>query len=359
MKRRIISFVLVLLLGMTFEACKAKEDRTDIPDVSEEKSDITLGEEKEYMKTWQPRGIEFGEEKYLVMQEGIYRISKGNDMEKLMTCKDAVGTVYDDELYWAIRDNSDNVRIIKMDKEQQIFELGELSKALPPKSIDLYENILYIKNILEGVEGYVLDDEGNIGNKLADNDMLLYKEDNEAARQREDNENNGGEAGELLYHFIDAGYSERVYQKQFLVQYVSRGETGKNILFSREDGVDTELLEFYENALLHENNIVYISNIESNEISVYDLSNKSNEIVCSFEDGTFEMMHVDENMVYGVWDSIEQNRKIYAGIDLETGERKDFFEAESGAKYIQIGQNVYYEDNTEQKILCADLSKEM
>lgn len=137
MKRRIVSFVLVLLLGMTFEACKAKEDRTDIPDVSEEKSDITLGEEKEYMKTWQPRGIEFGEEKYLVIQEGIYRISKGNDMEKLMTCKDAVGTVYDDEFYWAIRDNSDNVRIIKMDKEQQIFELGELSKALPPKSVDL------------------------------------------------------------------------------------------------------------------------------------------------------------------------------------------------------------------------------
>lgn len=95
------------------------------------------------------------------------------------------------------------------------------------------------------------------------------------------------------------------------------------------------------------------------EISVYDLRDKNNEVVCTFEDGIFEMMHVDENMVYGVWDSIEQNKKIYAGIDLKTGERKEFFEAESGTKYIQIGQNVYYENNAEQKILCVDLRKEM
>lgn len=38
-----------------------------------------------------------------------------------------------------------------------------MSKVLPPKSINLYENVLYIRNILEGVGGYVLDDEGNIG----------------------------------------------------------------------------------------------------------------------------------------------------------------------------------------------------
>lgn len=125
MKRRIVSFVLVLLLGMTFEACKAKEEVPDISDVSEEKSDIALGEEKAYMKMWQPRGIEFGEDKYLVMQEGIYRISKDNDMEKLITCKDVVGTVYDDELYLAVRDNSDSIRIIKMDKEQQVLSWGK------------------------------------------------------------------------------------------------------------------------------------------------------------------------------------------------------------------------------------------
>lgn len=353
-KKKIIEITVVLLSSiLTFCSCENNKNAVNGIDKPIDREENKIAD-KDDMNIWQPRGIQYGEEGYLAMQNGIYRIDKAGNMERVVECKDAVGTIYNDELYWTILNQHDTTCFLKLNEEKDFVELGKADNTLPLKNMDCDGNNVYIRNALDEVEGYTLNKDGSINQRIPDEKMEEYAEDNAIAEKRQEDVEMPLATEGMLYHFINPGYSERVYGAQFLTKHVSEGEQGKNILILRKDGKETELLSYYDDALIYKDEIVYISSAEKNELSIYDMKDKRNRRVYTFTEGAFELLHVDDKMGYGIWDSTEQE-KLYVGIDLESGEEKDFFKTESGKKYIQIGNKIYYEGTKEQKIMVEKI----
>lgn len=368
-KRNAIGIFAVILCGIVmFSGCESKKSavdekkQTDIQEENDTKGESAPQEsdstqeagdstEENYMNICQPRGIRYNGEDYLAMQNGIYKIDEAGDTKKVLECKDAVGIVYDEVLYWAVLRQDDTTCLVKLGEDGEFVELGEAENTLSLKDMDCDGEHLYVRNVLGAVEGYALNGGESIGDRLSDEAMEIYKEDNEIAEKRQENTYEPSADGDMPYHFIGAGYSEKVYGAQFVIKHVSDGEEGTDALLMRKDGTEEELLRFYDDALIYKNRIVYASSLEKNELSVYDMEDNSDKVVYTFDDGSFELKYVDDETAYGIWDSAKQG-KTYVGIDLESGEKEELFEAEDEKDYIQIGKNVYYAGENESEILC-------
>ena len=108
-------------------------------------------------------------------------------------------------------------------------------------------------------------------------------------------------------------------------------------------------MSFYEEAVIAENKIVYMSDVDSTEVSVYDMEDQAGNQTYPLSQGTFTLQYVSSEMAYGLWNSISSGY-YYSGIHLETGERKDFFQADGYTDYIQIGNRLYYAEPETQAV---------
>ena len=134
-----------------------------------------------------------------------------------------------------------------------------------------------------------------------------------------------------------------------MAKYRSEGETGGSELFVRDAEVENLLLSFYEEAIVAENMIVYMSNAEKTELSVYYMDDQAANQTFPLAQGTFAIQYVSSETAYGIWDSITGGC-YYSGIHLATGEKKEFFEANGYTDYIQIGNRLYYMEPETQEI---------
>ena len=80
---------------------------------------------------------------------------------------------------------------------------------------------------------------------------------------------------QMPYHVLDAGYAQEAVGKQFLARHRSAGEMGVNELFVRDAEGENLLLSFCEEAVIAENKIVYMSDVDSTEVSVYDMEDQA------------------------------------------------------------------------------------
>ena len=240
--------------------------------------------------------------------------------------------------------------VICSDADGQMLEIGRASVAWQVRNIDFNQDVLYIRDILDRVDAYRIGADGSIAAIESGPELQLYEEENLAADMRTNHPDDRETIRQMPYHVLDAGYAQEAVGKQFLARYRSAGEMGVNELFVRDAEGENLLLSFYEEAVIAENKIVYMSDVDSTEVSVYDMEDQAGNQTYPLSQGTFTLQYVSSEMAYGLWNSISSGY-YYSGIHLETGERKDFFQADGyTTDYIQIGNRLYYAEPETQAV---------
>ena len=252
-------------------------------------------------------------------------------------------------MYWAVYNEGSDLQILRFDADGQMLEIGRASVAWPVRNIDFNQDVLYIRDILDRVDAYRIGADGSIAAIESGPELQLYEEENLAADMRTDHPDDREAIRQMPYHVLDAGYAQEAVGKQFLARHRSAGEMGVNELFVRDAEVENLLLSFYEEAIVAENMIVYMSNAEKTELSVYYMDDQAANQTFPLAQGTFAIQYVSSETAYGIWDSITGGC-YYSGIHLATGEKKEFFEANGYTDYIQIGNRLYYMEPETQEI---------
>ncbi len=355
-----------IIIMMIFSACSSNseegseqtalrpaEEITQDQDIDvDEDKDITEPEEPEPSWDWsvqQPRGIEYHGADYVSLSNGIYKIAGENEPEKILECQDAVGRVHGGYMYWAVYNEGSDLQILRFDADGQMLEIGRASVAWLVRNIDFNQDVLYIRDILDRVDAYRIGADGSIAAIESGPELQLYEEENLAADMRTNHPDDRDTIRQMPYHVMDAGYAQETLGKQFVAKYRSEGETGGSELFVRDAEVENLLLSFYEEAIVAENMIVYMSNAEKTELSVYYMDDQAANQTFPLAQGTFAIQYVSSETAYGIWDSITGGC-YYSGIHLATGEKKEFFEANGYTDYIQIGNRLYYMEPETQEI---------
>ena len=355
-----------IIIMMIFSACSSNseegseqtalrpaEEITQDQDIDvDEDKDITEPEEPEPSWDWsvqQPRGIEYHGADYVSLSNGIYKIAGENEPEKILECQDAVGRVHGGYMYWAVYNEGSDLQILRFDADGQMLEIGRASVAWLVRNIDFNQDVLYIRDILDRVDAYRIGADGSIAAIESGPELQLYEEENLAADMRTNHPDDRDTIRQMPYHVMDAGYAQETLGKQFVAKYRSEGETGGSELFVRDAEVENLLLSFYEEAIVAENMIVYMSNAEKTELSVYYMDDQAANQTFPLAQGTFAIQYVSSETAYGIWDSITGGC-YYSGIHLATGEKKEFFEANGYTDYIQIGNRLYYAEQEAQTV---------
>ena len=365
-KVRLISICIIIM--MMFSACsknseekseettsRPTEDRIQNQDIDEDK-DITEREETEDSWDWsvqQPRGIEYHGTDYVALGNGLYRAKGENEPERILECQDAVGRVQGEYMYWAVYNEGSDLQILRFGADGQMLEIGRVSIAWPVRNIDFNQDVLYIRDVLDHVDAYRISADGNIEAIEPGPELQLYEEENMAADMRMNHPDDRDAIRQIPYHVLDAGYAQETLGKQFVAKYRSEGETGGSELFVRDAEGENLLLSFYEEAIVAENMIVYMSNAEKTELSVYYMDDQAANQTFPLAQGTFAIQYVSSETAYGIWDSITGGC-YYSGIHLATGEKKEFFEADRYTDYIQAGNRLYYTE-PETQAICRQI----
>lgn len=359
-REKLIPICIIIML--VFSACsKNSEERpeqTDSKSAEEITQDIEADkdtvetEEPEASWDWsvqQPRGIEYQGADYVSLSNGIYKIAGENEPEQILECQDAVGRVHGEYMYWAVYNEGSDLQILRFDADGQMLEIGRASVAWPVRNIDFNQDVLYIRDILDRVDTYRIGVDGSIAAIESGPELQLYEEENLAADMRTNHPDDRDTIRQIPYHVLDAGYAQETLGKQFVAKYRSEGETGGSELFVRDAEVENLLLSFYEEAIVAENMIVYMSNAEKTELSVYYMDDQAANQTFPLAQGTFAIQYVSSETAYGIWDSITGGC-YYSGIHLATGEKKEFFEANGYTDYIQIGNRLYHTEPETQAV---------
>ena len=170
----------------------------------------------------------------------------------------------------------------------------------------------------------------------------LYEDDNLAAEIRKENPNDSRSLYQYPYHIIGAGYSKEICGKEFLTRHIQDGEVGKEELLLRSNGQDEVLLTYYEDVVILGKQIIYFDSVDKNKLSVYDIDTQESLIFYEFKDGTFEFTAVEDNIVYGIWNSIKQSKSYFVGIDMGTFEMTSYFATDKGVDYLLLNKTIYY-----------------
>lgn len=363
-RKRFIPIIIIIM--MIFSACSSNseegseqtdpglaEEITQDQDMNtDEAKDTAEPEETEPSWDWsvqQPRGVEYHGADYVSLSNGIYKIAGENEPEKILECQDAVGRVHGEYMYWAVYNEGSDLQILRFDADGQMLEIGRASVAWLVRNIDFNQDVLYIRDILDRVDAYRIGADGSIAAIESGPELQLYEEENLAADMRTNHPDDRDTIRQMPYHVLDAGYAQEAVGKQFLARRRSEGEVSVNELFVRDAEGENLLLSFYEEAVIAENKIVYMSDVDSTEVSVYDMEDQAGNQTYPLSQGTFTLQYVSSEMAYGLWNSISSGY-YYSGIHLETGERKDFFQADGYTDYIQIGNRLYYTEPETQEI---------
>ena len=363
-RKRFIPIIIIIM--MIFSACSSNsEERSEQADPgpaeeitqdqdmnTDEAQEAAEPEETEASWDWsvqQPRGIEYQGADYVSLSNGIYKIAGENEPEQILECQDAVGRVHGEYMYWAVYNEGSDLQILRFDADGQMLEIGRASVAWPVRNIDFNQDVLYIRDILDRVDAYRIGVDGSIAAIESGPELQLYEEENLAADMRTNHPDDRDTIRQIPYHVLDAGYAQETLGKQFVAKYRSEGETGGSELFVRDAEVENLLLSFYEEAIVAENMIVYMSNAEKTELSVYYMDDQAANQTFPLAQGTFAIQYVSSETAYGIWDSITGGC-YYSGIHLATGEKKEFFEANGYTDYIQIGNRLYHMEPETQEI---------
>lgn len=363
-RKRFIPIIIIIM--MIFSACSSNseegseqtdpglaEEITQDQDMNtDEAKDTAEPEETEPSWDWsvqQPRGVEYHGADYVSLSNGIYKIAGENEPEKILECQDAVGRVHGEYMYWAVYNEGSDLQILRFDADGQMLEIGRASVAWLVRNIDFNQDVLYIRDILDRVDAYRIGADGSIAAIESGPELQLYEEENLAADMRTNHPDDRDTIRQMPYHVLDAGYAQEAVGKQFLARRRSEGEVSVNELFVRDAEGENLLLSFYEEAVIAENKIVYMSDVDSTEVSVYDMEDQAGNQTYPLSQGTFTLQYVSSEMAYGLWDSISSGY-YYSGIHLATGEKRDFFQADGYTDYIQIGNRLYYTEPETQEI---------
>ena len=361
-RKRFIPICVIIM--MIFSACSSSSEEQSEQTAPGPAEEITQDQDTDIAKdaaepeeteaTWdwsvqQPRGIEYQGADYVSLSNGIYKIAGENEPEQILECQDAVGRVHGEYMYWAVYNEGSDLQILRFDADGQMLEIGRASVAWPVRNIDFNQDVLYIRDILDRVDAYRIGADGSIAAIESGPELQLYEEENLAADMRTNHPDDRDTIRQIPYHVLDAGYAQETLGKQFVAKYRSEGETGGSDLFVRDAEVENLLLSFYEEAIVAENMIVYMSNAEKTELSVYYMDDQAANQTFPLAQGTFAIQYVSSETAYGIWDSITGGC-YYSGIHLATGEKKEFFEANGYTDYIQIGNRLYYMEPETQEI---------
>lgn len=318
------------------------EGAAEIVDI--ENADKDGEEEIPYPEAYQRKAIRFNGQDYIFMDKALYRIDTEQQEVKIIECEEAVGQKKDEYLYWAIWSAEHKVQLIRLDKDAQIFEIGELEEKYPPAGLDIYGGILYIRYKLGNVEGYHISSDGRIAKEASQEEMKLYDDENEAAIIRMNQPDDREKIQSFPYHIMEAGYTKEICGKEFLGRHVQDGETGKEEFIVRCGGEDTVLFTYYEDAFIDQEYVVYFSSAEKNKLSIFDMKQKESKDIYEFTDGNFEILALDNHRIYGIWKSIEQSKDFLAGISLSDLEMNSYLEVNDGIEYAVINDMIYYAD---------------
>ena len=294
------------------------------------------------LQPYQNTALLFNDNAYLSLNNAIYKVDSNFHIEEILKCKDAVGRLRNEYLYWAVWEENNILRIIRIDEKDNISEVGKLEADVPPIAIDFYGEILYIRYKLGNVEGYHLNPNGEIAGSATADELQLYEDDNLAAEIRKENPNDSRSLYQYPYHIIGAGYSKEICGKEFLTRHLQDGEVGKEELLLRSNGQDEVLLTYYEDVVILGKQIIYFDSVDKNKLSVYDIDTEESLIFYEFKDGTFEFTAVEDNIVYGIWNSIKQSKSYFVGIDMGTFKMTSYFATDKGVDYLLLNKTIYY-----------------
>ena len=182
--------ILVCFIMLTFAACAQEENILD-DDISEKNSEIIIenglinqNRDETLIKFYNDRAFEFNNVVYVFLGGNLWKIDSSQQIISIIECEEAVGFLRDEYLYWAVWKDEGTLSIIRINRENQIFEVGILDKAIPPDMLDFYNDVIYVQYESGKVEGYHLNQNGKIGEEASMEEMQLYAEENQAAEQR-------------------------------------------------------------------------------------------------------------------------------------------------------------------------------
>ena len=186
-------------------------------------------------------------------------------------------------------------------------------------------------------------------------EMKLYDEENKAADIRINNPDDKEGIWLYPYHIVGAGYTKTTTGQEFLARHIQIGDIGQEEFILRDNEQDTVLFSYYEDAVIDQEKIVYMSSVDKNKLSVYDLQTGEEREVIELQDGNIELLTISHNRVYGIWNSIKHMKSFLVYIDLEQTELVSCFEAIKGTEYIVINDTVYYIDQASGNLVCKVL----
>ncbi|MCI9435725.1 MAG: hypothetical protein HFH85_00900 [Lachnospiraceae bacterium] len=303
----------------------------------------------------QKNALCLGEFTYIVLDKILYKVDGENQVEQITACKEAVGTLGDDNLFWAGLNLENNIRIIKMNEQGQISEVGIVEGNQPLSFLDFYDDVIYLGFKLGNVEGYRIGSDGRLAGSASVEEMKLYDEENKAADIRINNPDDKEGIWLYPYHIVGAGYTKTTTGQEFLARHIQIGDIGQEEFILRDNEQDTVLFSYYEDAVIDQEKIVYMSSVDKNKLSVYDLQTGEEREVIELQDGNIELLTISHNRVYGIWNSIKHMKSFLVYIDLEQTELVSCFEAIKGTEYIVINDTVYYIDQASGNLVCKVL----
>lgn len=357
--------ILVCFIMLTFAACAQEENILD-DDISEKNSEIIIenglinqNRDETLIKFYNDRAFEFNNVVYVFLGGNLWKIDSSQQIISIIECEEAVGFLRDEYLYWAVWKDEGTLSIIRINRENQIFEVGILDKAIPPDMLDFYNDVIYVQYESGKVEGYHLNQNGKIGEEASMEEMQLYAEENQAAEQRIKNPHEQYSAQSFLKHIVPAGYSKEICGKEFLSKYMRQGESGFWQMIERSNEQDRILFTFYEQAVIDKGKIIYFDSIDKNKLAAYDLLKEEKSVIYEFKDGTFDFLAVEENVIYGVWNSAKQLKSYFVGIDIENSKMMPYFEIKVGQEYLMINKIVYYMDVDDGEIVICPIDESL
>lgn len=350
-------FIIGCCMSIFFTSCAGKEN-TETGVINTEriesesetaKPDITVQTAENGLpsEAYQTKAIRWSGYDYVSLNHALYRVDAEQRMEQIMECEEAVGRLWDDCLYWGIWDTNHDLRIIRIDEKNQMYDVGEIEDCQPPAVLDYYEDVLYIQFKMGNVVGYRISSDGKLAEPASLEQMKLYEDENLAAEIRMENVDDITDILKVPYHIVGAGYAKETTGQEFLARHIQEGEIGKEEFIVRKEGKDTVLFTYYEDAVINWNQVIYFSSPERNRLSLYDMQTDESKEIYNFTDGSFELLTFGNNRIYGIWNSIGQAKDFFAGIDLKQSQMQPYFEVDKEAEYVVLNDTVYYADQTD------------
>lgn len=296
----------------------------------------------EIQSGFQTEAMMDGENAYLFLNGAIYYVDTSKELKKVikvLQCEDAVG--YGGR-YWAVW-NGRYVRIIRFDEGYKIFEIGKIESEVPVAALDFHGgNKLSVRYKLGGLEQYSLDDWGRIIEKVPDEDIAYYTDENKAAKLRKENPKDVKAILKYPEHVMPAEYSIRYYGAEFLKRKIPGEEVEKEEFIVRKERKDEVLFTYYEQAYIYGDKVIYYGSPDKNKLMICDLEKKESQELYSFTDGSFQLVAVENGRIYGIWNSITERGNYFIGLKMKDLQITTYFTAEEGIDYAVLDDIAYY-----------------